>query len=337
MITKQNTVYIICPSNFATGGPEALHQLGAELLNNGINTFMLYFNFDKDKYERPIDDIYTSYNVPFVLQIENDSEKNIVIFPETFCIYLWNTKFIKAQKIVWWLSVTNFFISLNQAEEHLKMTIPKFTFKRYFKNYPIPTIKNLKKLKVMHIAHSYFSYVFLKKKELNVIGRISDYMNDAFTNETSSNDVKENMVIYNPKKNDFFLEKIIQLSSSLNWVAVENLSPTQVSSLMAKAKVYIDFGYHIGKERMPREACLKDCCLIIGKDGSAKFKEDMPILDEFHFEKSEKYIPQIVVQIYNCIKNYDTEILKFKDYKNIIIKEKEIFKSAANKTFLQKN
>ncbi len=41
---------------------------------------------------------------------------------------------------------------------------------------------------------------------------------------------------------------------------------------MRKAKLYIDFGYHPGKERMPREACLLDCCLIIGKDGSAKYK-----------------------------------------------------------------
>ena len=102
---------------------------------------------------------------------------------------------------------------------------------------------------------------------------------------------------------------------------------------MRKAKLYIDFGYHPGKERMPREACLLDCCLIIGKDGSAKYKEDMPIKDEYHFDKNEKLYPKIIAKVIDCIKNYPINILNFRPYKEVLLKEKIDFKKAVKKVF----
>lgn len=114
---------------------------------------------------------------------------------------------------------------------------------------------------------------------------------------------------------------------------MQNMTLKEVANCMRRAKVYIDFGYHPGKEKMPREACLLDCCMIVGKDGSAKYKEDMPILDEYHFEKEEKYIPEIIAKIYDCLEHYPLKIKDFSPYKELLLKEKETFKADVKKVF----
>ncbi|MGC8677911.1 MAG: hypothetical protein ACP5UF_06840 [Hydrogenobaculum sp.] len=42
-IFPETKIYIACPANFATGGPELLHQLGYHLINDlNIEAFMYY-------------------------------------------------------------------------------------------------------------------------------------------------------------------------------------------------------------------------------------------------------------------------------------------------------
>ena len=331
-ICKNSIIYIICPSNNATGGPEALHQLGEELIKQGFRVYMNYMHYEEEKFNTPIHDFYLHYNVPYTFEIEN-AKQNLVIFPETFCTYLWETKFSNLQKIVWWLSVTNFTISHKLSLNFHKKNVKFFILKQYFKNYPIPSIENVKKTNAIHLAHSYFSLDFLRTNNFNILGQVSDYMNSQFLEGNDYRKGKENLILYNPVKNSDFLEKIKLKTNSLNWIAIEKMTPLEVANLMKRAKIYIDFGYHPGKERMPREACLLDCCLIIGKDGSAKYKEDMPIKDEYHFEKQDQNIPQIINQIRICLENYDVKINDFSDYKNILLKEKETFSTDVKRIF----
>lgn len=72
---------------------------------------MYYMHYNKELHSSPVHDFYIKYDVPYVFEIENNSA-NTLIFRETFCTYLWDSKCDKVQKIVWWLSVTNFFLSL---------------------------------------------------------------------------------------------------------------------------------------------------------------------------------------------------------------------------------
>lgn len=336
MITISNTskIFILCPANLATGGPEALHQLCEALVNKGFMATICYTDYNKVKFESPIHPAYVKYNVPFVFEIENSIE-NYVLFPETFTPSLWEKKYSNVNKIVWWLSVTNFKITFENTKSHYES---KFLYhlKKQFKEYPIPTFKKLQDTKIKHIAHSYFSVDFLRQNNISIVGQISDYMNEKFTTGESYIHKKENNIIYNAFKNGEFLDKIIQLTKDINWIPIKDMTPQQVSETMQKAKVYIDFGYHPGKERMPREACLMDCCMIIGKDGSAKYKEDMPIPDNFHFEKKEELITEISNKVRECINNYSTVIQMFQPYKKILLNEKEEFYNAIDTVFFKK-
>lgn len=169
---------------------------------------------------------------------------------------------------------------------------------------------------------------------MNVIGRISDYMNESFLEGNDYSLFKENIILYNPIKNGSFLDPIISETSNYQWVPIKGMTPKEVCEIMKKSKLYIDFGYHPGKERMPREACLSDCCLIIGKDGSAKYKEDMPIKDEYHFEKEKDNYSTIIAKVKDCMENYSTNRLDFKPYKSVLLSEKADFKEDIKKVFM---
>ena len=104
---------------------------------------------------------------------------------------------------------------------------------------------------------------------------------------------------------------------------------------MNKSKLYIDFGYHPGQERMPREAILTNCCVITGSQGSAKYDEDVPLPEGYKFDELSAEPADVVKQIRLCLTNYDTEILKFKNYQKVLHKEQETFENAVANTFIQ--
>ena len=330
-ISTHTTFYVICPAHFASGGPEDLHQLAAELRNNGFRVFMHYLEFKRKEFSSPVHKEYDHFQLPYAEKIDNKSQ-NILIFPETYCLQLWDKKYSEVQKIVWWLSVTNFFLALEKREKYLERKNKNF-IKRLYKDQTIPTVDKVRDTNALHIAHSYFSLDFLNKNHFNVLGQIQDYMDDMFYENEEIKSKKKNIVIYNGMKNGEFLEKIKEKSQDLHWLEMKNMTLSQIADCMKTAKVYVDFGYHPGKEKMPREACLLDCCLIIGKEGSAKFKEDMPIKDEYHFEKEEQNIPQIIDTIKDCLTYYDIKINDFLDYKNVLLREKETFRNDVKKIF----
>lgn len=330
-ISDSTTFYIVCPANYASGGPEDLHQMALALKETGKKVFMHYLNYDQEKFSSPVHKEYEHYDIPYCEKIEN-SALNVMIFPETFSIFIWEKNYSKIQKVIWWLSVSNFFASLKAWEENFKENPPKLKH-RLLGKIKLPTIRNVKKSKVSHLAHSYFSVDFLQKNGIKTIGKISGYMEDMFLTGKDYTSEKKDIVTYNAVKNKDFLENIKKITPEIHWLPMINMTLDEVADCMKSAKVYVDFGHHPGREKMPREACLLDCCLIIGKEGSAAYKEDVPIKDEYHFEKTEQNIPLIVEKIKDCLANYDSKIKDFSNYKSELLEEKKVFYEKINQIF----
>ena len=98
-------VYICCPGNIQTGGPELCHQLASQLISFGVSVFMVYganstIPFNPDD---PVHDAYKKYHVPYATSVEDDS-KNIAILPEAFILQ--GAK--KIRRVIWWMSVNNY-------------------------------------------------------------------------------------------------------------------------------------------------------------------------------------------------------------------------------------
>ena len=330
-IKPNSYIYIYCPSNYATGGPEALHQLGSRLRELGYQVFMYYFYHEDGN---PVHASYVKYNVPFVDKIDNH-RNNFLILPETFLDPVFEEKFSATKKIVWWLSVTNYQIVLDSAKNAVKhknfYPLKSFLFPKKYK--PLATINALKRKGVLNLAHSYFSLDFLEKNKMEIIGKISDYMSESFYQMVNKTTFKEDILLYNPKKNGAYLDLIKDKSSHLHWKALTDMLPDEVAHWMNKSKLYIDFGYHPGQERMPREAILMRCCVITGSKGSAAYHNDVPLPDGFKFDENKDQPEKVIHQIETTLKNFDTDIKLFDNYRKIIIAEKENFDTAVQHVF----
>lgn len=330
-INPNSYIYIYCPSNYATGGPEALHQLASRLRELGYQVFMYYFYHEVGN---PVHASYVKYNVPFVDKIDNH-RNNFLILPETFLDPVFDEKCSATKKIVWWLSVTNYQIVLDSAKNAVKhknfYPLKSFLFPKKYK--PLATINALKRKGVLNLAHSYFSLDFLKKNKMEIIGKISDYMSDSFYNKIANHVKKEDFVLYNPKKNGEYLERVKALCPGLSWKALINMSPDEVAHWMNKSKLYVDFGYHPGQERMPREAILMSCCVITGSQGSAAYQDDVPLPEGFKFNEAIDSPEAVANQIKLTLNKFEDKIKLFSDYKQKILAEKENFDQAVNHVF----
>lgn len=331
-VSKNSTIYVLCPAYIKTGGPELLHQLVYELNKQNKNAVITYFDYNKEN-NNYINEEYKKYVSSYKLVNEIvDKEENIIIFPETFCNTLDLYKHCK--KVIWWLSVDNFLQNYGIISSFKTLGFVKFLKKLKSKKVCFANKKIYKA--DYHLCQSYYAIDFLKKKGINSIGYLSDYINDIYFEEKNVFSYKkENNVLYNPKKGFKFTKKIIANCPNFNFIPIQNMTNDQVRDLLLKSKVYIDFGNHPGKDRFPREAAICGCCVITGKRGAANFYEDVPILPEFKFDDNKKNVEKITKCIENCLINYEKRIEKFENYRDYIKSEKKKFADSVNEIFVK--
>ncbi|URZ09111.1 hypothetical protein [Clostridium felsineum] len=304
---RDSKIFVVCIAKYTTGGIELLHQFVYKLNKLGLNAYMFYVG---ETTEDPVPDEYKKYNISCVTEIEDDPN-NLLIVPEVMTMFLYKYKNIR--KAIWWLSIDNYYASIELLEKNrdnpkLKAFIQDF---KYF---------DFKDKDVLHLAQCQYIIDTLKKEGITNIYYLSDYLNRDFIEKNSSLNLKnrENIVVYNPKKGLEFTEKLIKAGNSINWKPIINMTRDEVITLLRKAKVYIDFGNHPGKDRIPREAAICGCCVITDKRGSANYFEDVPIDASFKFEDSEENIPAILNKINSCTQNFSTESMNFNNYRKII-------------------
>jgi hypothetical protein len=320
--TERAVFYIVAPANVATGGPELLHQLAFKLKNAGKNVHMFYVPSDSPN---PVHDNYQQYGIGFVRSIKDDLN-NVLIVPEVQTQIL--KKFLKLKSIVWWLSVDNYFCNL----PGVKGRINRFFLNRLGSQNYLFFDKKLKNVD-FHLAQSKYANVMLQKNDLDKINYLSDYLHESFLRECVDLGNKINIVAYNPNKGIRFTNKLIKSAPHIKFIAIENMSRQEVVDLLKISKIYIDFGSHPGKDRIPREAAFLKCCVLTNKRGSAYFNDDLPIPNEFKFDECKKSLPKIVDRIEECFSNFEINNLKFDSYRLVIEKQEVEFETQIKNIF----
>ncbi len=348
-IYPKSKVYIVAPANVATGGPELLHQLAYHLRKDlNIEAFMYYIPTNSPN---PVHPAYKQYKNPYVKQIE-DNEENLLIVPEIIDNMKVLQKYSKIRKVIWWLSVNNFYTSIvlnSKKKFFFRRTLNKIyrlLFGELFFDIndlepedirisilDIPFIKQAN----YHFVQSFYALKHLENNniEKNKIFYLSDYLNEEFLKIETDLSKKENIVAFNPKKGLSFTQKLIKRAPDIKFIPLINMNRQQVIETLQKAKVYIDFGNHPGKDRLPREAAILGCCVITGKRGSAKYAEDVPIPEEYKFENKSKNIPNIIEKIKDCFNNYEKRYNDFDFYRKVIKEEPKKFKEDLKKIFVK--
>lgn len=322
-------VFVHCPAGVVTGGVELLHQLVHVLKNNQVDAYIVYYG----KSDHTIPDEYRKYNISTADIVEN-TERNIEVIPEV------NFNFTNihslTQKFLWWLSIDHFFMC---SVPFLALTdIFKYSFilgcKAFAKRcinllmntssdsfFNTISIKQLRNLNAVHGYQSEYAQNFLQNHKFTQLVSLKDYINTEHL-EPFSTKHRNNTVLYNPKKGINFTKKIMSAAPHLSWVPIENLTRNQLVKLMKSSKLYIDFGYHPGKDRLPRECAMNGCCIITGRRGSAAFFEDVAISDKYKFYDKNRNIDAIVNRISETLSNYEVAVDEFAHYRRAIMSEK---------------
>lgn len=309
------TIYIFS-SKKKTGGTFLLHQLGLCLSDFGHDVF---FDYRDSSCTRSI-------YFDFKLSSGKDTSDNIVVIPEIYSSLA--DDFNSAKVFIWWLSVDNFFRYKreNAFIDFIKSYSSLFLGKR-------SSLKSLRKYN--HLTQSHYAKIFLNKHSISSV-MLSDYLDDKFLTCANGNIAisnRRNVILYNPSKGSKITQKIISYFPNLNFVPLVGFTPSQLHDLMCSSKLYIDFGHHPGKDRMPREAVILGCCLITGFSGSACNSYDIPI-GRFKLDPADKEFyfnfDLLVSDIFN---NFDSVSVEFNDYRNIIANEKIIFQKQVAEIF----
>lgn len=316
------------PAFFKTGGTELGHQLVCSLNNCGEDAKISYLGVKEG--QNPLNPAFKIYVKDWIKYEEiPDEVQSVVIFPEYAVNMIPNYRF--AISAIWWMSVDNYdnFTSLMNylrsfCQKQKIGSVLYHGMEGIFSGKFYRMRKNAKKVD-FHLYQSEYAKMFLSKKCFMPAYPLSDYISDDYLNQSPELEKKENIVVYNPKKGKEFTDKLISKSEGITWRPIENMTNDQVRDLLCRSKVYVDFGEHPGKDRIPREAVLCGCCIITGKKGAAGNDVDVPIPAKYKYDDNVDRIPAIIEKIRECMTNYQTCTIDFSAYREKIRAEKAIF------------
>jgi hypothetical protein len=320
-------LYIACPASHATGGTELLHQFGQEVNAQGVAARMCYYDHGGDSQRSPVAARFEKYSVPYVTQVKSVGWRDTLLVPEVMTGLLYRGILPRfCRRAIWWLSVDNYFDRLPR--------LPKTVFlgfkERYFR-------LDDARSGITHFAQSCYALEFLRAKRIGNLHYLSDCLGDDFpaTIEPQAHR-REDLIAYNPTKGWPVTERIIEhCSPTLRFVGLSNMTPQQMRSTLAKAKVYIDFGHHPGKDRIPREAAISGCCVLTNREGAAGNARDIPIPEAYKFSDPLKQLPLIASTLASCVNDYARRIREFEPYVTVIAGERARFSAEVGQALRQ--
>jgi hypothetical protein len=311
MLADFEEIYVVCPAQVVTGGPEALHQLVDALRSVAKRAFISYYP-EGERHQTN-----SHYQIYDVEQAEpRDIATALVILPEVETDRA--ATFLKASRAIWWLSVDNYVMKCNAFGN--KLAIP--THVRH----------------CHHMWQSQYAASFLASHGMSgrpLCGYIAT--NFLLTEDEIRRLQKEDIIAFNPKKGFDLTRELMRLDIPGRWVPIENLSRAGVRDLLRRAKLYVDFGDHPGKDRIPREAAISGACVITGRRGSAAFSQDVPIPVEWKLDEIapdfKRRFEELACKI---LRNHASHVDRLKQYRSTIRSEKQAFFAAVNDQFLAK-
>lgn len=312
------TIYLLCPANVRTGGPEALHQLGRVLCDLGHDARMVYaarelapersgdtLSFPEIADPMPAD--YAQYAMPRTTRVE-DVPGNIIVFPE-----LWPevTRLVmRMTPHMWWLSIDNGMRAVAA----------------------FGGIAPLLATSCVHLCQSYYALAYLAERSMPALPLFDHTSPVHAAAARAASGERVARVLY-PARGAWFTQWLRRWAPDLDWQELVGFTPAQVQSLFLTSRLYVDFGSHPGKDRMPREAAMLGCCVITGQRGAAGNPYDIPIPSRYKFRDSRLLVPRIARAIRTTLAEYDQRTADFAVYRRMIEGERAEFAAQAARIF----
>ena len=326
---KKAKYYIFTPAKTRTGGPEALHQLAYYMHGLGMEAYTVYYTYSGFPMAEPINQ-YKQYEVQ-VARYEDveDISDNYVIAPENapWCL----NGFKKARKCIWWLSVAHNNVKEGSVKERLVHLKRKF-FCQNVKNY-----RNIdySLRSCWHLCGSKYAY-----EEVNQMfpGSLVKYLVEPISldflkmGNADLPSEREDVVLYNPSKPSAIMMELLK-RGCFNYVPLNGFTPEGLAERYKKSKLYVDFGYFGGPERIPKEAVYYGCNILVANHNAAANDFDVAIPQKYKAEDTEN-AEQIESRIADMLGHYEEQNADFMPFKEKVEHLEENFLDQLKELFL---
>lgn len=353
MTQLQRKIYFLAPAGVATGGPEAIHRLCKFLIDDlKINVRIIYMPSGEGN---PVHENYAELNIPIAQEIE-DEPQNIIILPDYYPHMIIGKDLKKIKIWIWWLSIDFFYKTYHESTVHTyKLTVEKYRtallnllsktypflsgnadiFSRSMSRYSNLNLSTLNPISrcERNLCQSFYAEDFLKGKGLQNIYFMGDFTEQKILSARFDVKKKKNIVLYSPAKGINFTRKIISAGKDIIFIPLIGYTRQQLTDLLETAKVYIDFGNHPGRDRIPREAAMYGCCILTSLRGSAKYYQDIPISSEYKFINSDDNVPIIIKKIHQIFNDYEKQVIEFDNYRSFVVEEDKLAHANARELF----
>lgn len=288
-----------CPANVATGGTESIHNFIRTLDDiKGVDARIYYMG----GAGQPCPHEYLEYGCRYVTDLPADY-RGMIIFPEIWANMALDQRYKGCIRAVNWLGIDSYHWHTRADERGAFMSDKD----------------------IIHLVQSDYAEDFMEKLGITNVYRNVDVLNRAFYKDYEE-DQRNNVVLYNPAKATAFTEQLIRECGGIQFRPIRGLSRDQVIDLMRHSKLYIDFGNFPGRERIPREAVMCGCCIIIGNVGSGRYSGDFTIPTQYKYERNDAHTFAIRRMIGEVLADYDGHREDFDLFRDILRDDRELLK-----------
>lgn len=347
------------PKGVKTGGPEAIHQLNYALKELGFECYLLATWGTGKRRAIPEYNMYS----PNFIHWWSLKRGDIVVVPEYFSrIPYYISKRVSAI-VFWWLSVDNCpFVSQKNWKSSNHITWSEYPESKDIRKNPlfrrllnIPRyIRFESKIIALNVTNKLYEIVSSKIKldevlhvfqsnyakeyvgyELKLEGlMVSDYTRQLTELTIQQSEMVEFdkqfgdfLVAYNPSKglaNVLNIERF--LGPNVKLIPLQGFSYSQILYLFDKVDLYLDLGNLPGKDRLPREAILAGCPIMITNLGAGHNSKDFPVPNKYKLKMDITSPMDAAHSVLEILKLGKSENLKMqKLFRESVSKEKTIF------------
>lgn len=328
-MARYSRILVLCPHKPRTAGPEALHQLVSRLNALGQPAAIVYHPFDAAS-QTPAP--YQHHQAPVATYA--DEPGTLLLFPEVFPMLALRPR--KAAVALWWMSVNNFTGQRYRSRfvDRLRYAVDVVRGER-----PLGGTRSVAHL--LHFAQSDHAARFLQARgiaSLPLSDPIPGYTEAgylAWLDGQLQGARRGDTILYNPVKGAYLSRRLIAAFPQWRFQPLQNLDRAQLAQAFLQSKLYMDFGHHPGKDRLPREAALHGCCVVCARHGSAASPIDVPIAQRYKLDVHDRdFIRQFGQLAGDILERHAFHAPQFDGYRDIIRQEPLAFDQQIRAAFL---
>jgi hypothetical protein len=274
------------------------------------------------------------------------TSSDLIIWPEVWTKYRNVFSNTHAQQCIWWLSVNNNKGQFGRRDFMTRTDIRHLYQSEYARRHLMKHLPSTKTMPTMTMTASAIpddagDAITQRRKQVQVMP-MTEYIPSRripLKEQVFAKSKRDLDVVYNPIKGWHYTQDIMDhcakrsgsgggasnsTSGTTNNAMIQftpiggdnvsngrRLTPEEVTALLLRAKIYIDFGPHPGMDRLPREAALCGCVVVMHREGAAQYQEDVPLKDKYKVaacssaSASTLDVDQIYDILQSSIQNYD--------------------------------